>query len=69
MNEPMNRIYILLTFRLCFSLAERSNILMSKKRYQLPTLHSKMLGAILLALKTADNRWQINQLKFQLDKP
>ncbi|MGB5371422.1 MAG: WG repeat-containing protein [Flavobacteriaceae bacterium] len=50
-------------------LAERSNIQMSKKRYQLPTIHSKMLGTNLLAMKTADNRWQINRLNFQLDKP
>jgi hypothetical protein len=45
-------------------LAERTNIQMSKKRYQLPVLHSKMLGPNLLAMKTADNHWQINQLKF-----
>ncbi len=45
-------------------LAERSNILMSKKRYELPKLRSKMLSTNLLAMKTADNRWQINRLKF-----
>ncbi len=50
-------------------LAERSNIQMSKKRYELPALHSKMLGTNLLVMKTADNRWQINRFKFQLDKP
>ncbi len=45
-------------------LAERSNIQMAKKRYQLPPLNSKMLSPNLLAMKTADNHWQINQIKF-----
>ena len=44
-------------------ISERDNILMSKRRYQIPELKAKMLTPNLLAQKGKDNRWEISQLK------
>ncbi len=43
-------------------LAKRSNIQMTKKRYKLPSIGAKMLTDNLIAVKTADNRWEIRKL-------
>lgn len=38
---------------------ERQNIIMAKKRFKLPELHTKMLSKTLLAVKQNDNLWKV----------
>ena len=42
---------------------ERQNIIMSKNKYQLPELHTKILAQDLLAVKGRDNLWKIVKTK------
>jgi hypothetical protein len=45
-------------------LAKRDNILMSKRRYELPELHAKMLSKNLAAVKKGDN-WELVKLELK----
>lgn len=43
-------------------ISERDNILMSKKRYEMPDLHAMLISKDLLAVKGDDNQWDIRKL-------
>ncbi|WP_273565660.1 WG repeat-containing protein [Maribacter halichondriae] len=43
-------------------IGERDNILMSKRRYELPELRAKLLSENLLTVKNKDNHWEIRKL-------
>ena len=45
-------------------LAQRDNILMSKRRYELPDLRARLLSTTLVAVKKGDN-WEL--MKLDLD--
>lgn len=47
------------TGEMVWPIQERENIVMSKKLYKLPELHSKMLSQNLLAVRGKDNRWKV----------
>lgn len=42
---------------------QRKNILMDKRRYELPDLTSKYLSKSLMAVKTEENTWELKKIK------
>ena len=50
---------------MAWPIAERENILMQKRRYEMPGLTASLMGNGLLAVETAPGQWEIRRMKLQ----
>jgi len=50
---------------MAWPIAERENILMQKRRYEMPGLTASLMGNELLAVETAPGQWEIRRMKLQ----
>lgn len=66
-DYSFTEVLINLKGEMLWPIQERDNILMSKNRYQLPQLNTKILSDDLLAVKGKDNQWKV--VKMALNDP
>ena len=50
-------------------IGDRENILMQKRRYEMPFLTARTLGNGLLAVETEGGKWEIRKMKLQVENP